>query len=221
MSKIVTIDGPVSSGKNSVGFALAQKLGYQFIDTGSIYRAGSLIVLRKKLDPSSKQQVSEVFNHLNISFKNVNGKFKIFLETEDVSSILHLPEVTNLVSTVAAYSRVRKNAKGIQRQVGLRQNTVMTGRDIGTEIFPDAQHKFFLTASPEVRAKRRFLQQQKERPQVSLSQVLIEIRKRDQQDSTRSASPMRIPKDAIIIDNSNLTVEQTVEKMLEYISPLA
>ena len=153
---IVTIDGPTSSGKNSVGFLLAQKLGYQYIDTGMIYRVGTYIVLKNNISLGDVPQITKVFENLDLEIKNGNGILKIYNKGEDLADILHNPEVTENVSIISAMREVREVTKLIQRKLGESKNTVMTGRDIGSEIFPNAKHKFFLTASAEVRAKRRF-----------------------------------------------------------------
>jgi cytidylate kinase len=214
---IITIDGPTSSGKNSVGFLLAQKLGYQYIDTGMIYRAGTYLVLKNNILLDDVEKITDVFKNLKIEIKNGNGDLKIFNDGEDLTEILHTPMVTKNVSTVSAIKEVREVTKVIQRDLGKSKNTVMTGRDIGSEIFPNSTHKFFLTASPEVRAQRRFSQLAKVDPTISYESVLSSMIERDKKDTEREVSPLRVPAGATMIDNSNLTVEQTVDEMLAYI----
>lgn len=215
MAKIITIDGPSSSGKSSIGFLFSQKIGFQFIDTGAIYRAGSFMVLNQNIDPSDHKKLGEVFEKLNIQFKTVNNKVRIFLDDQDVSEALHTPEVTKLVPVVAAVFEVRAAAKKIQYQVAQKQNTIMAGRDIGSEIFPDAPLKFFITASPEVRAKRRFEQHKKNGEDTTFEKILEDTKKRDEMDENREASPMRIPGGAVIIDTSDKTIEQTVDELMK------
>lgn len=214
---VITIDGPTSSGKNSVGFLLAQKLGYQYIDSGSIYRAGCIFILRNNIPLDDKQKIVNVFNNLKIDIKNDNGKFRVFVNGEDVTDFLHDGEVTKVVSDVSAIRQVREATRPIQRRFAQVKNTVMTGRDIGSEIFPEAKHKFYLTAETQVRAKRRFDQLSQKDPNIKYEIVLEEMEARDKKDSEREVSPLRIPKDAIVIDNSYLTVEETVEQMLKHI----
>ena len=139
----------------------------------------------------------------------------IYADALKVNSRLHEPEVTTLVPIIAAKAEIRAVSKKIQRKLGQQKNTVMTGRDIGSEIFPDAPLKIFLTATPEVRAKRRFEQLKKIEPNITSEEVLDQIKERDKMDIERQASPMRIPEGAVIIDNSELTVDETVEKILE------
>lgn len=218
---VITIDGPTSSGKNSVGFLLAKKLGYQYIDTGMIYRAGTYLVLKNHILLDDIQQITNVFQNLNLEIKSNNGGLKILNNGEDLTNVLHTAEVTDNVSTVSAIKEVREVTKIIQRKLGDSKNTVMTGRDIGSEIFPSAKHKFFLTAKTEIRAKRRFDQLVKNDPNVKYEDVLKSMQERDRKDSERAVSPLRIPEGAIIIDNTYLTVEQTVKEMLSHIKNYA
>lgn len=214
---IITIDGPTSSGKNSVGFLLAQKLGYQYIDSGSIYRAGCILILRNNIPLDGQENLVEVFKNLRIEVKNEDRQQRFFANGEDITDDLHDPKVTKIVPVVAAIKEVREVTRLIQHKLALSKSTVMTGRDIGSEIFPDAKNKFFLTASVEVRAQRRFKQLVAKDQTVKYEDVLADMQDRDKKDSEREVSPMRVPKDAIVIDNSDLTVEQTVEKMLKQV----
>lgn len=219
--EIITIDGPTSSGKNSVGFLLAKKLRYQYIDTGMIYRVGTYLVLKKSLKLDDILGITQVFRNLKLEIKSSNGALRIFNDREDLTDILHSHEVTNNISAVAAIREVRQVTKVIQRKLGKSENTVMTGRDIGSEIFPDARHKFFLTASAPERAKRRFDQLVKIDPKLTFDDVYKSLLERDKKDTTREVSPLRIPEGAIVIDNTNLNVEQTVDEMLKYIQNYA
>ncbi len=216
--EIITIDGPTSSGKNSVGFLLAKKLGYQYIDTGMIYRVGTYLVLQKNLKLDDIPAITEVFNNLNLNIKSTNGSLRILNDGKDLTDILHSHAVTNNVSAVSAIREVRQVTKVIQRKLGEGANTVMTGRDIGSEIFPQAKHKFFLTASAKERAKRRFEQLNKTDSNITFDIVYQSMLERDKKDSTREVSPLRVPEGAIEIDNTNLNVEQTVNEMIGYIN---
>lgn len=216
MEEIITIDGPTSSGKNSVGFLLAKKLGYRYIDTGMIYRAGAYKMLLKGVSQNQKEKILEIYRDLDVRFEMDNG-WKMFLDGEDVTGILHEPEISEVTSKVSAIQEVRDIMKGIQRRLANEGRVVMGGRDIGSEIFPEAKHKFFLTASVEVRAKRRFEQLKRKDPTIKYDVVLKNMMERDKRDETREASPMRVPRDGAVIDNSYLTVEQTVDQMLKHI----
>ena len=218
MEDIVTIDGPTSSGKNSVGFLLAKKLGYQYIDTGMIYRIGCLNILRNKIFLNEKEKILEIFRNLNVEFKTEDGIWKVYSEGEDLTDILHTPEISKLVSKVAATAEVREIMRNIQHKIGESGKIVMGGRDIGSEIYPKAKYKFFLTATPEVRAQRRFKQLVMKDPEIKYEDVLSDMQSRDNQDMTREASPLRTPQGGVTIDNSNFSIEQTVDEMLKVIS---
>lgn len=215
MSNVITIDGPTSSGKSSVGYYFSQKIGYQFIDSGAIYRAGCLKVLEERV-PLNEQEVSKVFENLDIEFKPQNGRQRILLDGADVTQNLHTSSVTQIVPVVAAMARVRQHAKTLQRKIGQKKDTVMTGRDIGSEIFSEAKLKFFITASNEVRAKRRFEQIKKQNPKITYREVLSQMLERDKADSERKASPMRVPEDAIVIDTTDKSVEESVAELLKH-----
>ncbi|OGE31442.1 cytidylate kinase [Candidatus Daviesbacteria bacterium RIFCSPHIGHO2_02_FULL_36_13] len=216
--EIVTIDGPTSSGKNSVGFLLSQKLGYQYIDTGMIYRVGTYLVLTSNTALNDVAAIVNIFKSLNLRFQTDESELRIFNEDVDLTGFLHNQDVTQNVPIVAAIKEVREITKVVQRRLGESQNTVMTGRDIGSEIFPEAKYKFFLTAKVEIRAKRRFDQLIKINPTTSYETVLDDMIKRDKVDTEREVSPLRIPEGAIVIDNSNLNVEQSVEEALKHIN---
>lgn len=224
MEEIVTIDGPTSSGKNSVGFLLSKKLGYQYIDTGMIYRAGCLKMLKQNISSDNLEEILKIYRDLNVVFET-NNHWKMFLDEEDVTDLLHTPQISKLVPIVSAKPEVREIMRGIQRKLGENGKIVMGGRDIGSEIYPNAKYKFFLTASAPVRAQRRFKQLVKVEPtmnkfspsEIKYEDVLKDMLSRDKQDTEREVSPLRIPKDAQVIDNSDLTIEQTVEEMLKYI----
>lgn len=216
MDTVIPLDGPTSSGKSSVGFMFAKKIGFAFIDSGSIYRAGAIAVLKHGIVLDNEENLAEVFKNLNIEFKEIDGKQHTFLEGIDVTDSLHNPEVTAVVPVIAAFSKVREEATWIQREVASRENTVMAGRDIGTEIFPDTKLKFYLTADIQVRASRRFAQLQEKVPDITYEQVLEDMIERDKKDMIRKISPLRIAEGAIIIDTTNNSTEESVAKMLEH-----
>lgn len=217
INDIVTIDGPTSSGKNSVGFLLAQKLGYQYIDSGMIYRAGSFKIIQKNIPLTDKEKIFRIFQNLDIKFETVGNEWKMFLDGEDVTNTLHATRISKATYQIAAIPQVRQIVENIQHQITQDGQVVVGGRDIGSEIFPDSKFKFWLTASVEERAKRRFRQLVEKDPAIKYEDVLSDMLERDKHDSEREVSPMRIPKDAIIIDNTNLSVEQTVDQMLKHI----
>jgi CMP/dCMP kinase len=212
---VIPLDGPTSSGKTSVGYLFAKKIGFAFIDSGAIYRAGAIAILEKGVVLDNEDNLAEVFKNLNIDFKDFDGKLHTFLNEIDVTDSLHNPEVTAVVPIIAGFSKVREEATWIQREVASRENTVMAGRDIGTEIFPDVKLKFYLTADIQIRAHRRFAQLREKIPDITYEQVLGDMIERDKKDMTRLVSPLRIPAGAVIIDTTNHTTEESVERMLE------
>lgn len=216
MSKIISLDGPTSSGKTSVGFLFAKKIGYTFIDSGSIYRAGAIAALKNGVILDDENHIADIFKDLSLDFREEDNKQHTFLSGEDVTNILHNPEVTAVVPVIAAFKKVRDAAAQIQHEVSSRQDTVLAGRDIGTEIFPNAKLKFYLTADIQIRAHRRFDQLIQKVPDITYDQVLEDMIERDKKDMLRKISPLRIPKDAIIIDTTTISTEETVEKMLEH-----
>lgn len=216
MEDIITIDGPTSSGKNSVGFLLAQKLGFKYIDSGMIYRAGCLKMLQENVSTNELDKILDIYKDLDIKFEN-GSSWKMYLDKRDVTDKLHTPQISILVSVVASKPEVREVVKDTQRKIAENGKVVMSGRDIGSEIFPDAKFKFFLTASLEERARRRFQQLKKSDPEITYGAVLKDMMERDKQDSEREASPMRIPKDAYVFDNTNLSIEDTVTEILKHI----
>lgn len=211
---VITIDGPASSGKSTAGLLLALKLNFQFIDSGLIYRIATLLALKNKISLEDEKICIELLKSVKIEFKTVSGQARAFLDEQDVTDLLKTPEIDKAVPIIAAMPNLREEAKRIQREIGLKQNSVVAGRDIGAEVFPESPLKFFITASVKVRAKRRFDQQVKIHPEVTLEGVEMEMEKRDQQDSTRKASPMRAADDAIIVDTSNLNLDQVVEELV-------
>jgi CMP/dCMP kinase len=216
MVNIITIDGPGSSGKSSVGQLFAKKINYQFIDTGAIYRIFGAYVLNNNLSLDNEEELISVLKNIKIEFKEEVQATQVYADGVNITDKLHHPSITTITPQVAAIKKVRQVANIIQRHLGEIANTVMTGRDIGTEIFPDAKLKFYITAKAEVRAHRRYLQLKQAGAAANEEEILEQIKKRDQADSQRAVSPLRKPADAIEIDTSDLTLEESVEKMLGY-----
>lgn len=218
MSEVITIDGPTSSGKNSVGLLLSQKIGFQFIDSGSIFRAGTIMVLRNNVPLIDEDKLTEVFNNLDLKFETKNGEVKVFNSSEDLTERLHDVEVSQAVPILAKFKKVREVVREIQKKVVTHHNIIMAGRDIGSVIFPNAKYKFYLTASADIRAVRRYKQLKLKNPKITYEEVYAQMMDRDNQDTTRKESPLVIPEGGIVIDNSHNSVEETVNKMLEYLT---
>ena len=215
MNNVITLDGPTSSGKTSVGYLFSKKIGFHYIDSGAIYRAGSIAAIKRGTGIDDEEALAKLFSEIKLEFKEIEGKQHTYLNDEDISDILHNPEVTAVVPTIAAFVKVRDEATIIKRGLSEKMNIVMAGRDIGTIIFPDAKLKFYLTADIQIRAQRRLVQLKEKVPGISYEEVLEQMIERDKADMIRKFSPLRIPEGAMIIDTSPLTAEQTVEKMME------
>ena len=206
---IIAIDGPAGAGKSTISKELARRLGYLYLDTGAMYRAVAWAARHNGVDIGEEEALSGLCNKLRLEFRGnhilVNGK--------DVSSLIRTPEIDRLSSAVSRAAVVRKYLTEIQRKLGRQGNIVAEGRDMGTVVFPQAAHKIFLTASPEERAKRRKRQLEDQGKKVKYEEVLAQIEARDRADSTRSIAPLQAAPDCIIIDSSNLTIEEVLEKI--------
>lgn len=204
----IAIDGPAGSGKSTVAKKIAEKLNIIYIDTGAMYRAITL-----KLKDIDKKYYQEACNNTNIEFINN----KIFLDGKDVSSQIRSEEISKLTSDISKIDFVRKKLVSIQKEIADKNSVVMEGRDITTVVLPDADYKFYLSASPEIRAKRRTLQLKEKGLNADYEEILRDIKKRDNNDIKRENSPLKVADDAIVIDSSNLTAEESIEKILSYI----
>ncbi len=204
---IVAIDGHSSTGKSTVARQLAAELGYAYIDSGAMYRAVTLFAVQKGLIDSGafdQEGLIQELSQMQIKFAWKNGSNKTFLNDLDVSDSIRTMEISELVSRVAAMPEVRAKMVEIQRSFGLEKGVVMDGRDIGSVVFPQAELKLFMTASAQVRAKRRFDELTAAGQEVSFESVIENLTLRDKMDSKRSISPLIIPEGAIVIDNSEM-----------------
>jgi len=213
---IVAIDGPAGAGKSTVAKILAKRLGFLYIDTGAMYRALTLKALENNIDISDEQRINQLALNTSIDLlNNPNGPLKVILDGRDVSLDIRKPQITQVVSDVSKIKEVRQVLVKLQRELGQRGDCVLEGRDIGTVVFPDAQKKFFIDASAQVRVNRRFKELKGLNQDVAENDVAKDLSNRDKIDSTREISPLRKADDAIYIDTTNLSIEEVVEKMLE------
>lgn len=216
MSIVIPIDGPTSSGKSSVGHLFAKDISFQYVDSGAIYRAGAVEMRDQNIDSANKDAVIKIFSELQLRFEDRDAHLHTYLHERDITEVLHNPEITAIVPVIAAYPEVRLEVIKVQRRICESIDTVMAGRDIGTECFPEARLKFYLTADIQIRAQRR-LSQLKEKVQgITYDEVLEQMIERDKADMIRKNSPLRIPADAVIIDTTTRTTEETVEVMLDH-----
>lgn len=210
---IVTIDGPAGSGKSTVSRQLANLLQVRFLDTGAMYRAVALAVLRSGVAPDDSTAVARIIPQVNLEFQDT----KLFLNGEDVSAAIRTPEVSAISSVVASQPAVRSRLVELQREVGRQGSLVTEGRDQGSVVFPQAEFKFFLTASLDARAERRMKELQSRGESTQLETVRNEIRERDFRDETRSVAPLKPADDAILVDTSGLQINEVVNKLLQLI----
>ena len=216
---IVAVDGYASSGKSTLAKDLAAELQYRYIDTGAMYRAVTFFALSKHLIDNTGEipDLSSYLHEITIDFKLVDGKNHTFLNQKDVETAIRSMEVSNLVSKVSALDYVRRFLVEQQRAMGKEKRLVMDGRDIGTVVFPNAEIKFFVTASLDERARRRTAELKKQQPDIDFETVKENLRQRDKMDTERAVSPLKQAPDAILIDNTNLNKEQQLALAINYI----
>ena len=212
---IVAIDGPSGAGKSTLAKRIAKDLRFTYLDTGAIYRALALKILRRAVDLNDTAALSAIVNDTAIDLRETNGQLQIFLDGEDVSASIRTPEVSQMASRASALAMVRHRLLDLQRTLGRRGNVVAEGRDIGTVVFPDAQVKIFLDASLEERALRRCDELHAAGRAVSLNETIREMEERDKRDSERDIAPLRRADDAVVLDSSGLTAEGVAEKVLQ------
>jgi len=214
---IIAIDGPAASGKSTTAQLLAKKLGYLYIDTGAMYRACALKAKKLGIDINDEESIRNLLAFIDIKIENDNSKNRILLDGEDVSEDIRADDISSLASAISAIPAVRYKMVELQRKMGEKGSVILDGRDIGTFVFPDAEVKFFLTASPEVRAKRRWLELKQKGVNKNFSEVLADLVKRDNNDSQRALAPLKKAEDAIEIDTSNMTIEEQTETLYKII----
>ncbi len=221
MSKniIIAIDGPAGSGKSTAAKMIAEKLGFLYLDTGAMYRALTYAVLKLNVI-DNEEKIIQLAKSIKIELEFTNGDTKVSLNSEDVSEAIRSKEVNNLVSKVSAIPEVRKELVIQQQRIGLKANLVTEGRDTTTAVFPNANLKFFLTASLEKRAERRFAEFQEKYGSISLEEVIKNLNERDKIDSGRKTSPLMKADDAIEIDTTELTIEDEVEIIIKKVKEI-
>lgn len=217
----IAIDGPSGAGKSSLARELAARLGMKYADTGALYRTVGLYARRNCRDISDAAEVAASLDGCGISLEFTDGTQHVFLNGEDVSALIRTPQAARDASVVSAQGAVRAFLLGVQRELAAGDGVIMDGRDIGTVIMPDADVKLFVFASAEARARRRLLELEAKGQQVSFDELLAEMEKRDRDDRERELSPCVPAEDAIMLDNSAMSFEETVEKALALIGSVS
>lgn len=221
LNNVITIDGPVASGKTTVGKKLAEMLDLQFLDTGVMYRAVALAVVEAGIDPHNEERVSEKAENIQIEIfspsQDDGRQYDVFVDGKDATWKLREDVVRDNVSLVSTYQRVRRALTQKQREIGERGKIVMVGRDIGTVVLPDAAYKFFLVASVEERARRRYLEDKASGKKVDLADIQHSLEERDKVDSSRKLAPLKPAEDAVVISTDHKTVDEVVEEILSFV----
>ena len=211
----IAIDGPAGAGKSTIARRVAKELSFIYVDTGAMYRAMALYLLRRKVNRDDTEQIGNICQDAEISIEYQNGEQIVLLNDENVNSYLRTEEVGNMASVSSAVPRVREKLLSLQRKLARDMSVVMDGRDIGTTILPDADVKIYLTASSLTRAKRRYLELQEKGTVCNLDEIQKDIEERDQRDMNREISPLRQAEDAVLVDSSDLTIQQVVDRILQ------
>ena len=216
--KIITIDGPSGGGKSTVSQMLATRLHYTYLDTGAMYRAVGIKIVRSGIDENNDEALNRLLTDIDLRLTTDASGTKVYIDGDDVSEAIRTAEMGMVASRVSAIPAVRRTLTALQQEMGRQGAIVAEGRDMGTVVFPDAPHKFYLDASPEERARRRHLQLQEKGETSDYQELLQQIIKRDRDDSSRALAPLKPADDAIIIDSSTMDAEAVVRFMLERIN---
>lgn len=214
----IAIDGPAGAGKSTIAKTAAARLGYIYVDTGALYRTVGVFALRGKTDLSDARQIEKLLPRLSVTIKFIDGEQHVFLNGEDVSEEIRLPEAGAAASQVSAVPAVREFLFGLQKKLARENDVIMDGRDIGSVVLPDAQVKIFLTASAEERAKRRVRQLAEKGVIRDYKEILSEIEQRDYRDSHRDIAPLVKTQDAVLVDTSDCGLDESVERVIKVIN---
>ncbi len=217
MSFKIAIDGPAGAGKSTIAKRAAAELGFLYVDTGAMYRAIALGLLRMKTDISSGEALANALSGIEVGLGYENGTQKVFLNGEDVSPLIRTEEVGKMASSAASKPQVRMKLTQLQREIAEKRDVLMDGRDIGTVILPDAQLKIYLTASVETRAQRRYRELCEKGEKAVLEEIAADIRERDFRDMNRETAPLRQAEDAVRIDSSDMTVEEVTGQIVSLV----
>jgi cytidylate kinase len=213
----VAIDGPAGAGKSTIARAASKELGFIYVDTGALYRAVGVYCLRKGITTTDADGVGAVLNEINVELKFIDGVQHVYLNEDDVSTEIRLPEASMAASNVSAIPSVRAFLFDLQREIAAKNNCIMDGRDIGTVVLPDAKVKIFLTADPEERAMRRFKELEEKGSTVTYQEVLDDLKVRDYNDSHREIAPLKSAEDSVVINTTGNTLEQSIELIVKTI----
>ncbi|NLK28283.1 MAG: (d)CMP kinase [Clostridiales bacterium] len=212
----IAIDGPAGAGKSTIARKIAEKLGFIYVDTGAMYRAMALYFLRNHINADHQEEIEASCQNVNITIEYRNNEQCVILNGENVNGLIRTEEVGKMASATSIYRSVRLKLVQLQQELAKKSNVVMDGRDIGTYVLPDADLKIYLTASAKTRAMRRWLELKDKGVQADIEEIEKDIIERDHRDMTREFAPLKQAEDAIYLDSSDLTIEEVVDKIMEY-----
>ena len=215
MSKKIAIDGPAGAGKSTIAKIVAKELGFIYVDTGAMYRAMALYMINNGIDASESEKISATCQTADITIRHENGAQRVFLNGEDVTEAVRREEVGKMASASSVNGDVRKKLVELQQKLSATTDVVMDGRDIGTVVLPDADLKVFLTASSKIRAERRFKELTEKGVECDIKVIEKDIIDRDYQDSHREISPLKQADDAVLVDSSDMTIEEVAQKIIK------
>ncbi len=212
----VAIDGPAGAGKSTIAKLVAKEKGYIYVDTGAMYRGLAIHFLKKGIDPENKEAVAKACQDAEVTIGYENGIQQIYLNGENVTEMLRTEEVGNMASKTSAIPEVREKLLDLQRSLAREKDVIMDGRDIGTNILPDADVKIYLTASVETRAERRYKELKEKGEKCDLAEISRDIRERDERDMTREIAPLKKAEDAVLVDSSDMTIKEVVDEICRH-----
>lgn len=210
----IAIDGPAGAGKSTIAKRVAKELGFIYVDTGAMYRSMALYFLRQEIDGNDEERVAKACEDIQVSLSYENGEQQAILNGENVNAYIRTEEVSRMTSDTSKYPKVREKLLSLQRNLAEEKDVIMDGRDIGTCVLPNAELKIYLTASSAERARRRFLEQKERGVECDIKQIEKDIIARDEQDMNREIAPLTQAKDAILVDASDMTIDEVVSKVI-------
>lgn len=213
----IAIDGPAGAGKSTIAKRIAKHLNFIYVDTGAMYRALALYFIRNNISPDEKEKIENTCNNADITIEYLNGEQQVILNGENVSHLIRTEEVGNMASAASVYPSVRLKLVELQRNLAKKANVVMDGRDIGTYVLPNADLKIYLTAGSSERARRRYLELKERGIAADISEIEKDIIERDKRDMNRDFAPLRQAEDAILIDSSDMTIEEVNETIIKHV----
>ncbi len=211
----IAIDGPAGAGKSTIAKLFAKEAGYIYVDTGAMYRAIALFVIRSEADYEDEEKVSEIIKDIEVTIDYKDGVQVVYLNGEDVNAFIRTPEVSRVTSKIATYTATREKLLSLQRNLSVEKKVIMDGRDIGTNVLPDAFLKIYLTASSDARAERRYKELIEKGEECSFDEIKKDIEERDRQDMNRTIAPLKQADDAILVDSSDMGIDEVVKTLMD------